>query len=249
MRGGEWAQALLQVLETPPEDAWAWMEQHGECLKVDPYTRAGLLEVQGRSCFLKLYRPRTGVQATVFRTRWGRPLRNYEAAGRLSAAGIAVPEPLACLRLPGAVLLLSEGLPGGDNLHQWWRSGERGERGRRVLRAVGELLAKVHAAGFAHGDCKWHNLLLYREQIFLVDLDSARRASRGDRAQGRDLARFTLNAEELALERADYAAFLDSYISCIGVSERQLMETMLPQLDKLRARHLLQYGERGRRLV
>ncbi len=120
---------------------------------------------------------------------------------------------------------------------------------RQVLLGAGESVARLHRAGYAHGDCKWNNLLWTGQQCYLVDLDGAGKASIGSAKQARDLARFTLNAEELAIGPELYEHFLESYLQGVSVSRSVVIDQMMPVLRMLRDRHLAKYGERGQRLL
>ena len=117
-----------------------------------------------------------------------------------------------------------------------------------LIKAVAKSLAQLHMAAFSHGDCKWSNLLHLDEQVYLVDLDAARRGRLGGRRQARDLARFTLDAEELAIDQETYQVFLEDYFTETGVSRDAMTALMLPILHRLRRRHQRQYGDRGRPL-
>jgi hypothetical protein len=84
--------------------------------------------------------------------------------------------------------------------------------------------------------------------VYLVDLDAARPANVGSRHQARDLARWTLNAEELSVEAGEYRVFLDRYFAALGIPREAIIARMLPQLYRLRERHRRQYGKTGRAL-
>jgi tRNA A-37 threonylcarbamoyl transferase component Bud32 len=118
-----------------------------------------------------------------------------------------------------------------------------------VLHSAGESVARLHRAGYAHGDCKWSNLLWTGGQCYLVDLDGAGKAPIGSAKQARDLARFTLNAEELDIGPELYEFFLQGYLQGVSVSRSVAIDQMMPSLRLLRDRHLAKYGERGRRLL
>jgi hypothetical protein len=208
IRGEQWAQALLAKLLDADRDMGAWMDEHTHLLKRDRYSQVGLLRLQDRPCCLKLYRCKSPWQYLQFALGRGRAVNSFDRGHSLRAAGIAVPEELAVLRVPGGMY-----------------------------------------AGFAHGDCKWSNWLWAQGQLYLVDLDAVCQAAAGDRRQARDLARFTLNAEELSLQPALYDLFLEGYLSVTGLSRDMLMPPMLVELQGLRQRHLQRYGESGQRLV
>jgi 3-deoxy-D-manno-octulosonic acid kinase len=150
--------------------------------------------------------------------------------------------------LGDGVLTLSEGIPDSENLQNRWLATEREDARRSWLLSAAEALAGLHGAGYSHGDCKWSNLLISGSQCYLVDLDAARRSARAGRYQARDLARFTLNAEEESLAQAEYDLFFETYCAGLGLSRDRIITPMLPQLRKLRGRHRSRYGKRGQPL-
>ena len=245
LRDGGWGGALTRALAGPPAGIESWLEAHTRPIKADSGSRVGLLQLQGDTCYLKFYRSRPGVRAIAFRLGIGRGVRSFDRALELTAAGVRVPEPRACLRVPGGMLLLTEGLPAGRDLRALWLTGAPGTDWSLLLGAAGRALAGLHAAGFAHGDSKWSNLLWSGDEICFVDLEAVRRA-RGSSARSlRDIARFTLDAEELALTPALYRAFIGSYATAAQRHPEELSRSIVPSLDRLRRRHLARYGPPG----
>jgi len=249
IRGEHWAQALLAKLVDADRDTSAWMDVHTHLLKRDPYSQVGLLQLAGRPCCLKLYRCKSSLQSLQFALGRGRAVNSFDGGHSLRAAGIAVPEALALLRVPGGMLLLCSAIEQAENLQMLWPRVDSCATREQILDRAAQLLAQLHSAGFAHGDCKWSNWLWAQGQLYLVDLDAVCQAAAGDRRQARDLARFTLNAEELSLQPALYNLFLEGYLSAMGLSREVLMPHMLVELQRLRQRHLQHYGEPGQRLV
>ena len=202
----------------------------------------------GESCFAKLYLPRNRLHARLLRSARGRPVRSQNAARDLLRADVRVPEPRGCLWLGDAALTLAEGVVEGETLQQRWQTLTDPPARHQLLSSVSESLARLHKAAYSHGDCKWSNLLCQGQRVYLVDLDAVRPAPVGSRRQARDLARWTLNAEELSVVPGDYRIFLDSYFSTLGAPREAIIVRMLPQLYRLRERHRRQYGETGRAL-
>ncbi len=248
LRDAGWAPRLGQVLNNSPEPAEAWVEEHCRVLKRDAHSRAGLLLLDGTEHFLKLYLPKSPLQHWSFRWGLGRGVAAFDAAVRLQRAGIAVPAPEACLRADGGVILLTEAINGRD-LKAHWKSARDPATGGELMGAAGAALGSLHLAGFSHGDCKWSNLLCAAEQIYLADLEAVKAAGLSSAAALRDLARFTLNAEDLAVAPELYQRFLVSYSRCTAQSEADIVRGTLPVLQALRARHAVRYGERGHHLL
>lgn len=248
VRGDTWAVRLQQRLPGPPADMTAWMRDNTRLLKSDAASEVGLLELEGQLCCLKYYRHKSILHRTLFRAGRGRPVRSFDAALALVERRVAVPRPLACLRVPGGMLLLTQGIPDAKALDLLWQGQPGDEQVIQPLCAAGTVLADLHRAGYAHGDSKWRNILWSGQVCYLVDLDAASRARVAGARQARDLARFTLDAEELAMGSRLFDLFLDSYLSGIGRSRDEVVAATLPPLRKLRARHLARYGRRGQRL-
>ena len=247
LRDGKWPQALAEALRAAPGDCWQWIATHGRVIKLDSYSCAALIELRGQSCFVKLYRPRGRLHRWLLGTAQGRPLRSQKAARELLLAGVQVPAPRGCLRADGGLLTLAEGLVAAEDMQTRWSSASDAVR-RELMSAAAIAMARLHLAGYCHGDCKWSNLLCMDGQVYLVDLDAVRSAPVGGRRQLRDLARFTLNAEELAADSGHYAYFFDVYLAQLGLARDVISSGMLPQLHKLRERHRKQYGSSGQRL-
>ena len=247
--GDGWGVALQDMLATSSKDTAAWIQQHTRLLKSDTNTLVGLLQLQQEECYLKLYRYKSTRQKLLFRLGRGRPVRSFDVACKLVQSEVPVPRPRACLLVPGGMLLLTEGIAGGGNLNDLWREQPAHDNFRQVLHGAGESVARLHRVGYAHGDCKWSNLLWTGSQCYLVDLDGVGKASIGSAKQARDLARFTLNAEELDIGPELYELFLESYLQGVGACRSAVVARMMPILRVLRERHAAKYGERGQRLL
>lgn len=252
LRGGEWGRQLQALMSIAPADATAWMERHTRLLKSDDFSRVGLLTVQQRPCYLKLYLAKTRLQQLGFRLGYGRGLHSFDAAAALLRDDLPVPEPLACLLLPEGMALLTKALPGAVDLRQWWLATPRPGEAEQRLRGAGETLALLHCAGYAHGDFKWSNVLCRNDALALVDLERVQkvrvRHSPAPR-QLRDLARFTVDSEELGASREQLQAFLAGYLGTAPCSREQLLLRLNPLLPPIRARHQRRYGLQPRPLL
>jgi tRNA A-37 threonylcarbamoyl transferase component Bud32 len=224
------------------------MEFHTQILKQDANSRVGFLPLAGETCYLKLYLGKSPWQRIGFRLGRGRGVHAFDAARELQASGIAVPAPRTCLFLPGGLLLLTEAIPGRD-LQALFRRGWDESVGRQLMASAGVSLGDLHRAGFSHGDCKWSNVLSSGERIYLVDLDAVRRVPMGSSAVLRDVARFTLNCEDLALSPDLYRVFLENYLRTTGQRQDTVECGTRPILEKLRSRHVARYGKRGHQLL
>lgn len=248
LRGEDWAQHLRERLETAPADTISWMEQHTRPLKSDTHSRVGLLELRDQPCYLKLYLARSWLQKLGFQLGYGRGLRSFDMAAELARSGLLVPRARACLLVPEGMMLLTEGIPGSRDLRALWRDQPAPELASLLMQNAAYTLAGLHDAGFAHGDCKWSNLLWRENKFYLVDLEAVRRVKFAGLArlethprQCRDLARFTVDAEELAAGSDLYEMFLASYCAALGCDRNRLVSRVQPELEMLRSRHREKY--------
>lgn len=249
IRGERWADRLQHQLAMPPLEIGDWMAQHTRLLKCDQNSQVGLLHLDRVLCCLKFYADKSPLHRLRYRLGRGRAVHSFDIALQLADAGLPVATPFACLRITGGALLLSEGIREARSLRANWLDRPAPSVSKQVLTAAGEVLGGLHRAGYAHGDCKWSNLLYSDGAVTLVDLDATRASAHGGARQARDLARFTLDAEELEIGVEAYQLFLQSYCLQAAVSREGALRRMRPILQKLRARHLARYGDRGRRLL
>lgn len=251
IRGNHWAQRLCEVL--PQDGTASWMEQHSHLLKYDAHSRVGLLDIAGRSCFLKLYLAKSASQRLGFRLGYGRGIRSFDAAGELARAGLAVPTPLTCLRVSEGMVLLTEAIAGGSDLRRLWPAQTSAEHRSLLMTGAGAILASLHRAGFAHGDYKWSNLLWDGGKFHLVDLEGVRKVAyvagmRPPAPHLRDLARFTVDAEELDVNQHCYDSFVAGYCAATGNPRDALSGAVGSAAAPIRQRHLKKYGKAYRPL-
>ena len=255
IRGDDWAEQLNQWLAPAGTGTVAWMEQHTALTKSDAYCRVGMLQLKQQLCFLKLYLAKSRWQQLGFRLGIGRGIRAFDAARELRREGLQVPAPRACLWVPEGVLLLTEGIADSRDLRALWLEQPAAEYAGQLMQCAGQALAALHRAGFAHGDCKWSNLLWNGEGCYLVDLEAVRKvgytegvASPTRKRQLRDLARFTVDAEELGAGQPQYDVFLESYCAVTHCDRRRVAAGIAPAVSAIRRRHYKKYGTTHRSL-
>jgi tRNA A-37 threonylcarbamoyl transferase component Bud32 len=110
--------------------------------------------------------------------------REWRALVSLHERGVKVPEPLALAALEGGDLVIATRFLEGRTLKQ--TLAEQPSRRRALIEAVGDLIASLHAAGWAHRDLHHGNLLVGAGGVWLLDLQSAL-PMRGAVARRRDL--------------------------------------------------------------
>jgi 3-deoxy-D-manno-octulosonic acid kinase len=142
-----------------------------------------------------------------------RPVREWRLLDALSSRDLPAPRPVAAravrselgsiYRADILTVLLPDTAPLSSRLGEVWDD-------KRLWMAIGEMLAKFHAAGCDHPDLTAHNILIDSStRPFLVDFDNARlRAPGAWQAAGID--RFKRSLNKVSLEtgtRFDDAAW------------------------------------------
>lgn len=256
LRGREWGARLAELMACAPPDTTGWMERHTRILKSDSFSRVGLLEVGGQDCYLKLYLAKSPLQKLGFRLGYGRGVHSFDAAVQMARDAMPVPEPRACLLVPEGMVLLTRALADGVDLRALWLAVPAAEDAQRLMHKAGETLARLHAAGYTHGDCKWSNLLWCGSSYHFVDLERVRKRSGGHvpagspaRGQLRDLARFTIDAEELGASAEQLELFLVSYLGGMPWSRKEIVTRLQVLLPPIRERHLRRYRLQPRPLL
>jgi len=246
--GQEWGEALCDEIHSTGLDARAWGQEHINVLKSTPTSLVGLLELKGQPCYFKFYQSKSWWQKIVFRLGLGRGSRSYRVAGELSAKDIAVPQPLACLLTRHGMILLTEAISGASDMQSLWEEGLATPE-NPCWRNAGVVLGHLHNAGFSHGDYKWSNLLGADEVLYLVDLEAVSKVGSSSNKPYRDIARFTLNAEDMGAPRSSYENFLNAYLKETDSEEEDVVRRTLPILNGLRTHHISKYGPRGHALM
>lgn len=249
LRGEEWGGRLQRALAGSELSEVDWMRQHTKLLKSDSHSRVGLLQLHGGSCYLKFYQAKSPGQKMLFRLGYARALHSFDAAMKLLAVNIQVPTPLSALLLPRGMMLLTEGIVDGKDLKAIWGDNIEESQRELLMAGAGYSLAKLHRAGYCHGDCKWSNFLWSADEFYLVDLEGVKKIARGSPRQARDLARFTMNAEDMGVLPEHFEWFLDSYLVAGNYPRETTIRAILPFLQQLRKRHKLKYGQRGHQIL
>ncbi len=170
----------------------AGSEASGELvvLRDNPRRRIVTLRVDEKRVLVKHFRVGSGRHELrdSWKTSLGRApaKREWRALRAMRRAGLPVPEPWVLGTLPdGDHVLVMEHLPGTPLDHALRRDAVDPRAG---LAALGALVARIHAAGWVHGDLHVGNLLLDEGRWALLDWQHARR-SRSRRARRADAAR------------------------------------------------------------
>jgi tRNA A-37 threonylcarbamoyl transferase component Bud32 len=243
-RGDVWAERLKEHLTTSQGGVAEWMEEHTQIIKSNVDKLSGMLQLDGQLGYLELHSFKPFKYKMSLGLRKPQALRNFNTASELAGKGIAVPRPLACLAVSEGMLILTEGLSGGGNLTEVWRTQSAAPGVDAIMRAAGETLAQLHAAGYTYGNCRWEHLFWDGQGVYLTMLDSIRKSPLGGIQQARDLAQFTANAEECVIGSVLYEQFLETYLQGINGNRREVVERMIRPLYRFRGQHMSRYGQR-----
>jgi hypothetical protein len=130
--------------------------------------------------FVKVYDPPRGPAALKRRLR-GTPAAHAAAVSReLSAQGFGVPAVILYgeERNSGRAMLVTE-RAAGVSLAAFLGAPHPADRKRRILRALGAEVARLHRAGYVHGDLTPHNVFVANYEtggLIFIDHDRTRRA-------------------------------------------------------------------------
>lgn len=107
-----------------------------------------------------------------------------------------------------------------------------------VLTLLAGQLANIHAAGFAHGDAKWGNILAANDfsAFSFVDLDGVSPLTK--RKRFKDLARFLADMDRFGFGNTDFLTFLAAYAKTENLLPVNLLKGVWPVYSKIRYRHL-----------
>jgi hypothetical protein len=175
----------------------------------------------------------------------------YRVLERLRAVGITAVRPVAfggrrIAHFLAACFLITEEVPQTENLTTFALSVASGRRqltrtARRALIAgLANQIADMHAAGCAHGNLFWRNILVRygpdgRPEFFLLDaqpLQSWKRLARGSAGWMHDLAQVTVSALPFTT-RAERLRFMGHYLR--GTRPAPALKARFQQIENLAA--------------
>jgi len=233
----------------------SWFDLHVEIIKQDTYSEVGFAETLalGR-VYVKRYRAKTWLHRVgIFHGR-SRAARCFDNNTALLENAIPVPNPYCVviekdsLGFPLQSYYLCQGLVSAPDFKSVFlnRAEYSYGDGSEKFGNIGKQLALLHNAGYMHGDFKWSNVLLLGVQVFFVDLDNVKTVPESSMAGARDVARFILNAEDLAIDKTEINYFLEAYRTNRTASLDNFSDAVATNLKKLRRRHRVRYGGRAK---
>jgi len=149
-----------------------------------------------------------------------RARRAFRMAGALAAAGFGAPAPLVVGVRDGEGLLITREVAGSALATVVARFAPEARRAKRaLLAALGREVARLHAAGFVHGDLVPSNLLLAGDRFVFLDNDRTRRLplAVGARRNLVQLGRFVVPGVALT----DRTRVLRAYADALGLDRRR----------------------------
>ncbi len=227
-----------------------WFDGHHQVLKRGGKVEARLLRSAAGAIFVKHYMATGLLRRVIGLFGVFRAKRIFYLSLALSRIGVRVPRPLAYLaerrRDCSSSFFVCEALDAED-LKSVAVSRRLDEIGgaEKIFNEVGDILVRLHQAGYAHGDTKWANWMVRRtdSQLVLIDLDGVKKPFWfRNRRFGRDLARFLINARELNISEYVVETMLANYARQRGRTVTQVCCDLGPAYDKLAKRHRNKYG-------
>lgn len=197
---------------------------------------------------MKAIRTGLGMQVKPGKRRWGIQ-REVAAWKQLGDSGLPLAQPVAwgVERMFGQPLrsfLVMDFLDGGVDLEQWLRARAKEvdvgatEPRREVVRRAGELVARLHALGWVHGDLATRNLFVRdgngEPRFVLIDLAQARRSDGRGWLAVKDLYRLAKTALKAGLTEDEAIELLRP---AGGERAREIVERTL-QIRTIRSQHL-----------
>jgi hypothetical protein len=149
-----------------------------------------------------------------------RAFRAFHMGQALETAGFGAPVVVAAAARGGAGLLVTRDVGGASVLAALAAGGERRAK-RSLLRRLGVEVARLHAAGFVHGDLVPANVYVVGDRFVFLDNDRTRRshvlAALVARRNLVQLGRFVVPG----LTLSDRARVLAAYAGARGLSRRR----------------------------
>lgn len=212
LRGARAAHFGGADLEALLDDPDGFIGRAANCtavLKDDGSARLVRCALDGHDVVIKRHRYPDAWRALRRGLRPSRARRGWRASALLTAAGLAVPAPLAWLeRRHGPVctgsweiMAFVAGREAPDALAD---PGLDAAGRARLVAVLAATVLRLQTMGIVHGDLKATNLLVTPDaRVLLLDVHAARRVAPGGRALARDRERFLRNwYPDPALDRA-----------------------------------------------
>ncbi len=219
----------------------------GRVLKANPKREVFLVESTAAGpLVVKIHHVRGVLEKMSARLLGSRARREFVTARALVAAGVATPEPVACIEDLGrgfaasASRAIVDATPLGTYLERRFTPGDGATAAKRewVRRAI-EMLAVMHGAGFDHRDFHGGNLLVDgADRILVIDLHRVVARAPSTRRRLRALAdllhtlRFALDPEDTEYALREYVAHAPG--AGFGADSLSRLETKIARRERIR---------------
>ena len=200
-----------------------------------------------QTLFCKSYRD-SGIAAMLRAVFKGnRAQQSHDKVNLFTAAGATAPQSMGYVIKKTGLLAresvhFSEYLEDAKTLYDFVATADDQELSH-VLSQVAQQLARVHSAGYVHGDTKLHNLLIDNASVYFVDLDSVRAISK-KYSPARDLARLLVGLSEASIEQSFLAGLMEVYYKTAAVDKKTLASDIRLIIPDFQKKHLKKYGRK-----
>jgi tRNA A-37 threonylcarbamoyl transferase component Bud32 len=189
---------------------------HRTVYHIDPIDR--IAPADSRSLVLKIHHTGTGRHAfrESLKRRIGRSpaRREWRALELLHEKGVPVPRPRGWGRLPSGDEVVVSNFLDGERLGDRFRDAMPEVR-RQLVNALARTIQKLHRSDYRHGDLHLGNLWVRGDEVYLLDLESARRR-RHSRERLLDLAQLEFSLSRAGWDSNALASLRDQF----GADER-----------------------------
>jgi tRNA A-37 threonylcarbamoyl transferase component Bud32 len=221
--------------------------------KHDGVTTAGIIKGDElgmpHDLFVKRFNYRGFFDFLVHRFSNDRAKRLWERSRSLYEKGFPVPEPLIYIRASfrkRSAFYLSRVVENAESLWSLYKKGVFQED-HALVELLARTIAEWHLKGAVHGDLKWPNILVRRDEngyaFILIDLDHSRLCPVASlKGISKDLRRFYRFALEIGAEQWAESAFFPAYSDYLP--DEIKMRIDLPDIKRKGMRDWIKKGRR-----
>jgi tRNA A-37 threonylcarbamoyl transferase component Bud32 len=217
------SQVVAGNWQLPEDNSWQWVQS-------SPFAKVARIRVADGEYYFKAFLPRGSVEAIKTLLRGSRARRCCKNTEKLLVAGFSAPRILAAKTrgpIPWIVMQGVRGIAWADYLASFLTHPETVERlrwKRRLIRALGAEVGRLHRKGFAHGDLRPFNVLVdsaAREPLFhFIDNERSRRSPHlRERERVRNLVQINM-LQAPQIQCSDRLRFWRAYCAAAELSPR-----------------------------
>jgi|LGVD01.1.fsa_nt_gb heptose I phosphotransferase len=257
------ADELRRIAPRVGPDAFDWaMGLEGESVRRIERRHTFRIELAGRDYFVKQHYGLNWLDIAGELVRLRRPVlgagNEYRMTALLNSIGIAT-APLAGFGVDGfwptsqRSFLITRALPAARTLNElsrdWWHEKPAPQLKRKLIKAVAEIVARMHAAGINHRDLYVNHFRLSLSwlknpdgapPLVLMDLHRAQQHTILPRRWlVKDLAALLFSVSDKPLSLRDYLRFLRAYFPCCSLrnilkTDSDLLQRIVEKADAMR---------------